>query len=41
MERILARLERRFGRFAIPNLIGLIVGGMAIVWVNPMPWSAK
>jgi hypothetical protein len=33
MERILARLERRFGRYAIPNLIGFIVGGMAIVWV--------
>ncbi len=34
MERsILARLERRIGRYAIPNLIGLVVGGMAIVWV--------
>jgi hypothetical protein len=33
MEKILARLERRFGRYAIHNLIGLIVGGMAIVWV--------
>lgn len=33
MERLLARLERRFGRFAIPNLVGFIVGGMAIVWV--------
>jgi hypothetical protein len=33
MERLLARLERRFGRYAIPNLIGFIVGGMAIVWV--------
>jgi|CZKU01.1.fsa_nt_gi hypothetical protein len=33
MERILSRLERRFGRLAIPNLIGLIVGGMAIVFV--------
>jgi hypothetical protein len=33
MERILTRLERRFGRLAIPNLIGLIVGGMAIVFV--------
>jgi hypothetical protein len=32
MERILARLERRFGRYAIPNLIVYIVGGMAIVW---------
>jgi len=33
MEKILARLERRFGRYAIHNLISLIVGGMAIVWV--------
>jgi hypothetical protein len=33
MERLLARLERRFGRFAVPNLIGVVVGGMAIVWV--------
>jgi hypothetical protein len=33
MEQLLSRLERRFGRFAIPNLISLIVGGMAIVWL--------
>jgi membrane associated rhomboid family serine protease len=33
MERLLARLERRLGRFAIPNLILFIVGGMAVVWV--------
>jgi hypothetical protein len=33
MEQLLARLERRIGRFAIHNLIGLIVGGMALVWV--------
>jgi hypothetical protein len=33
MEKLLARLERRFGRYAIHNLIGLVVGGMAIVWV--------
>ncbi len=33
MEHLLARLDRRFGRFAIPNLIGFVVGGMAIVWV--------
>lgn len=33
MERLLARLERRFGRYAIPNLVGFVVGGMAIVWV--------
>ncbi|WP_394822905.1 rhomboid family intramembrane serine protease [Pendulispora albinea] len=33
MERLLARLERRFGKFAIPNLTTFIVGGMAIVFV--------
>jgi hypothetical protein len=33
MDRLLARLERRIGRFAIPNLILYVVGGMAIVWV--------
>lgn len=33
MERLLARLERRWGRVAIPNLIGFIVGGTAIVWL--------
>lgn len=33
MERLLARLERRFGRLAIPNLILVIVGGMGIVWL--------
>lgn len=33
MERLLARLERRFGSYAIPNLIMYIVGGMAMVWV--------
>jgi hypothetical protein len=32
MDRLLARLERRLGRFAIPNLILYIVGGMALVW---------
>jgi len=32
MERLLARLERRFGRYAIPNLILFVIGGMAIVW---------
>jgi hypothetical protein len=31
MDRLLARLERRLGRFAIPNLIWFVVGGMAIV----------
>jgi rhomboid family protein len=30
---LLARLERRIGRYAIPNLIVYVVGGMAVVWV--------
>ena len=33
MDRLLARLERRVGRYAIPNLMIYIVGGMALVWV--------
>jgi len=33
MERLLARLERRFGRLAVPNLISVLVGGTAIVWL--------
>jgi hypothetical protein len=33
MERLLARLERRFGRFAIPNVTYFIAAGMAIVFV--------
>jgi hypothetical protein len=33
MDRFLARLERRFGRFAIPNLTYFIVAGTALVWV--------
>ncbi|HEY1695068.1 MAG TPA: rhomboid family intramembrane serine protease [Polyangiaceae bacterium] len=32
MERLLARLERSIGRFAIPNLITIIVAGMGLVW---------
>lgn len=32
MERLLARLERRLGRFAIPNLILFVIGGTAVVW---------
>ncbi|HWL86281.1 MAG TPA: rhomboid family intramembrane serine protease [Polyangiaceae bacterium] len=36
MERLLARLERRLGKFAIPNLTHFIVGGMAIVFVLTM-----
>jgi hypothetical protein len=33
MERLLARLERRFGAYAVENLILYLVGGMALVWV--------
>ena len=33
MDRLLARLERRLGRFAIERLTSFIVGGMAIVFV--------
>lgn len=33
MERLLARLERRIGRFAIPNLTFWIVGGMALTFI--------
>jgi hypothetical protein len=33
MDRLLARLERRLGRYAIQNLILYVVGGMAIVWM--------
>jgi hypothetical protein len=32
MDSLLARLERRIGRYAIPNLILYVVGGMAIIW---------
>jgi hypothetical protein len=32
MDRLLARLERRLGRYAVPNLIVYVVGGMALVW---------
>jgi hypothetical protein len=33
MDGLLARLERHIGRYAIPNLILYVVGGMAVVWV--------
>ena len=36
MERLLARLERRFGRFAIPNLPVFVVGGMGLAYVGAM-----
>jgi hypothetical protein len=36
MDRLLARLERRFGSYAVPNLILYVVGGMAIFWVLSM-----
>jgi hypothetical protein len=36
MERLLARLERKLGRFAVPNLTWIIVTGMAAVYVLSM-----
>ncbi|CAN5214754.1 hypothetical protein BH09MYX1_BH09MYX1_46400 [soil metagenome] len=33
MEKLLARLERRFGGFAIPNLTWIIVGGMVVSFI--------
>ncbi len=36
MERLLARLERRFGGYAIPNLTGIIVAGMAAAFLMTM-----
>ncbi|HQY60391.1 MAG: hypothetical protein IPF92_14045 [Myxococcales bacterium] len=33
MDSVLTRLERRLGRFAIPNLTAYVVGGMAIAFV--------
>ncbi|MFO0640187.1 MAG: hypothetical protein U0183_13295 [Polyangiaceae bacterium] len=36
MDALLARLERRFGRFAIPNVTMYIVGGMAITFALSM-----
>ncbi len=33
MDRLIERLERRIGQYAIPNLILYMVGGMAVVWV--------
>jgi membrane associated rhomboid family serine protease len=41
MDRLLARLERRLGRYAVPNLIVYVVAGMAIVWLlsQARPWA--
>lgn len=36
MDSVLTRLERRLGRFAIPNLTAYVVGGMAIAFVLGM-----
>jgi membrane associated rhomboid family serine protease len=36
MDRLLARLERRFGKYAVENLTVVIVGGMAAVFVVGM-----
>jgi hypothetical protein len=33
MDRLISRLERRFGRYAIPHLIVYVVAGMALFWV--------
>lgn len=33
MEKLLARLERRFGRWAIPNLTHVVFGGMGLVFL--------
>jgi hypothetical protein len=40
MDRLLARLDRRFGRYAIRNLIVYVVIGMAITWALSLkgPW---
>jgi hypothetical protein len=36
MERLLERLDRRLGKFAIPNLMAIVVVGMGIVWALSM-----
>jgi hypothetical protein len=36
MDRLLARFERSIGRFAIPNLILYVVGGMGMAWMLSM-----
>jgi len=36
MERLLARLERRLGSFALPNLTSFIAGGMVLIWILSM-----
>jgi hypothetical protein len=36
MESLLARLDRRLGRYAIPNLMAYIVAGMGILWFLSM-----
>jgi hypothetical protein len=36
MEKLLARLERRFGRFAVPNITWVLVAGMAATYVFSM-----
>jgi hypothetical protein len=41
MDRLLARLERHLGRYALPNLIYYVVGGMALIWALSLsrPWA--
>ncbi|HZU83733.1 MAG TPA: rhomboid family intramembrane serine protease [Polyangiaceae bacterium] len=43
MDRLLARLERRIGRYAIPNLIVYVLVGMAVVWLisQQRPWAVE
>src|ERR1700677_4026031 len=36
MDRLLARLERSIGRYAIPNLILYVVAGMGMAWILSM-----
>ena len=33
LNQILFRMERKFGKFAVPNLMNFIVAGMAIVYI--------
>ena len=36
MEGLLARLDRRIGKYAVPNLMMFIVIGMGVLWVLSM-----
>jgi len=43
MDSLLTRLDRRIGRYAIPNLIYYVVGGMALIWAASYakPWAVE